>query len=47
MFYGIIVQMFVLDTDRHHEPHIHARSAEHTSSIAIATGALLTGALGG
>lgn len=47
MFYGIIVQMFVLDTDRHHEPHIHARYAEHTSSIAIATGALLTGALGG
>jgi hypothetical protein len=45
MFYGIIVQMFVLDTDRHHEPHIHARYAEHTASIAIATGTVLAGSL--
>jgi hypothetical protein len=37
--------MFVLDTDRHHEPNIHARPAERTSSIALATGALLAGAL--
>ena len=45
MFYGIIVQMFVLDTDRHHEPHIHARYAEFKASIAIATGAVLAGTL--
>lgn len=45
MFYGIIVQMFVMDTDRHHLPHIHVRYAEHKASIAIATGELLAGTL--
>lgn len=23
MFYGILVAMYVLDTDKHHWPHIH------------------------
>jgi hypothetical protein len=23
MFYGILVSMYALDTDRHHSPHIH------------------------
>ena len=32
MFYGIIVQMFVLDTDRHHVAHIHAWYAEFRAS---------------
>ena len=45
MFYGIIIQMFVLDTDRHHLPHIHVRYAEHKASVAIATGAVLAGSL--
>ena len=45
MFYGIIVQMFVLDTDRHHVPHIHVTYAEHKAAIAIATGDVLAGAL--
>ncbi len=25
MFYGILVAMYVLDTDKHHHPHIHIR----------------------
>lgn len=45
MFYGIIVQMFVLDTDRHHQPHIHVTYAEHKASISITTGELLAGTL--
>lgn len=23
MFYGILVAMYVLDTEKHHHPHIH------------------------
>ena len=45
MFYGIIVQMFVLDTDRHHVAHVHVRYAEHRASIAIETGDVLAGEL--
>ena len=45
MFYGIIVQMFVLDTDRHHVAHIHARYAEFRASVAIETGDVLAGEL--
>ncbi len=25
MFYGVIVNMYAPDTDRHHLPHVHAR----------------------
>ena len=25
MFYGILVAMYVLDTEKHHLPHIHVR----------------------
>jgi len=45
MFYGIIVQMFVLDTDRHHLPHIHVRFAEFKASISIETAEILAGSL--
>ncbi len=45
MFYGLIVQMFVLDTDRHHLPHLHVVYAEHKASVAIHTGELLAGSL--
>ncbi len=41
MFYGLIVQMFVLDHDRHHLPHIHVLYAEHKASVEIGTGDLL------
>ena len=45
MFYGLIVQMFVLDTDRHHAPHLHVVYAEYKASVAIQTGELLAGSL--
>jgi hypothetical protein len=28
MFYGIIIQLFFFDNDKHKKPHIHARYAE-------------------
>ena len=43
MFYGIIVQLYFFDTDRHNLPHIHIRYSEFTASIAIETGELLAG----
>jgi hypothetical protein len=33
MFYGILVSMYVLDTDRHHSPHIHIRYNEHKAVV--------------
>ena len=43
MFYGIIVQLFFFDTDKHNEPHIHVRYAEFTASIDIETAEILDG----
>jgi len=43
MFYGIIVQLYFFDIDRHNLPHIHIRYGEFTASIAIETGELLAG----
>lgn len=45
MFYGILVAMYTLDTQKHHSPHIHVRYAEHRASIEIPTGITLEGAL--
>jgi hypothetical protein len=45
MFYGIIVRMYLLDTQQHNLPHIHARYAEFEASISIAEGELLSGEL--
>jgi len=45
MFYGIIVAMYALDTDRHHLPHIHVRYNEFKAVIAIPEGDLLEGDL--
>jgi len=45
MFYGIIIQMFVLDADKHHKPHIHVRYAEHRASVDIESGEILAGSL--
>ena len=47
MFYGIIVQLYFFDTDRHNLPHIHIRYSEFTASIAIETGELLAGDFSG
>jgi Domain of unknown function (DUF4160) len=43
MFYGIIVQMYFFDVDKHNLPHIHVKYAEHKASISIATGEILAG----
>ena len=45
MFYGIIIQMFVKDIERHHLAHIHVRYAEFTASVAIETAEILAGTL--
>lgn len=45
MFYGILVAMYVLDTDRHHHPHIHVRYNEFKAVIQIPDGELLDGDL--
>jgi len=43
MFYGIIVQLFFFDTDKHRNPHIHVRYAEFTASIDIESAEILDG----
>lgn len=43
MFYGIIIQLFFFDNDKHNKPHIHARYAEFSAAIDIQTAELLDG----
>jgi hypothetical protein len=43
MFYGIIVQLFFFDNDKHNKPHVHARYAEFTVSIDIQVAEVLEG----
>lgn len=43
MFYGIIVQLYFFDNDRHNLPHIHVRYGEFGASLAIETGEILAG----
>lgn len=45
MFFGILIQMFFEDNDRHHLPHLHARYQGARVSIAIEDGAVLDGVL--
>ena len=45
MFYGILVSMYLLDTKKHHSPHIHVRYAEFNVSIEIPSGEILEGSL--
>lgn len=45
MFYGILVSMYALDTDKHHHPHIHVRYNEFRAVIQIPQGELLEGEL--
>ena len=35
MFYGILVAMYILDTDKHHHPHIHIRYNEFKAALKI------------
>jgi hypothetical protein len=45
MFYGILVRMYLLDTQHHNLPHLHARYAEFEASINLADGEILAGEL--
>lgn len=45
MFYGILISMYVLDTQKHHLPHIHVRYNEFKAVIAIPDGKVLEGSL--
>lgn len=43
MFYGIIVQLYFFDDEKHHKPHVHVRYAEFKASIDIHTAEILEG----
>ncbi len=43
MFYGILILMYFYDDKKHKRPHIHAEYGEHTVSIAINDGTILSG----
>jgi hypothetical protein len=43
LFYGILVSMYVFDSDSHHLPHIHIRYDEFKASITILSGDVLDG----
>jgi hypothetical protein len=45
MFYGILVAMYVLDTERHHSPLIHVRYNEFNIVLGIPEGDVLDGTL--
>ena len=45
MFYGILVAMYVLDTKKHHLPHIHVRYNEFKAVLGIPEGEVLEGQL--
>lgn len=45
MFYGILILMYFYDDKKHKRPHIHAEYGEHTVSIAINDGTILSGSL--
>ncbi|OHD27459.1 MAG: hypothetical protein A2086_11865 [Spirochaetes bacterium GWD1_27_9] len=45
LFYGILIQMFFEDNERHHEPHIHARYQNYKASISINSGEILAGTM--
>lgn len=45
MFYGIIIRLYALDTQRHNTPHIHARYGEWEAAISIEGAEVLAGEL--
>ena len=45
MFYGILIRMFFMDTDKHHLPHIHAEYQGEIAVYSIPDGELLAGAM--
>jgi hypothetical protein len=45
MFYGIIIRMYLSDTQHHNLPHIHANYAEYAAFFNIEDGEILASAL--
>jgi len=45
MFYGILIRMFLRDTEKHHTPHVHAEFQGSVAVYSIPEGGLLTGSL--
>ncbi|MBX3001218.1 MAG: DUF4160 domain-containing protein [Caldilineaceae bacterium] len=45
MFYGLLIRMFFLDTDKHHTPHIHADYQGQVAVYSIPDGRVLAGRL--
>jgi hypothetical protein len=45
MFFGILIKMFFVDTDKHHVPHIHAEYQGQSAVFSIPDGELLAGSL--
>ena len=43
MFYGIVTQIFLLDTQNHNLPHLHASCAEFEASNNLADGEVFAG----
>lgn len=43
-FYGLIIKMIFLDSDKHHKPHVHVTYGDFEASIGI-DGELLGGSL--
>ncbi|MFA6020239.1 MAG: DUF4160 domain-containing protein [Rhodospirillales bacterium] len=47
MFYGLIIRMFFVDTDRHNLPHIHVEFGDFKAVVALDNGEVLAGNLPG
>jgi hypothetical protein len=45
MFYGILIRMFFMDDEKHHQPHIHADYQGRVAVYSILDGSLLAGIL--
>jgi hypothetical protein len=45
MFYGIIIRLYLIESQRHSLPHIHAKYAEFEASVSIENGEILAGKL--
>ena len=45
MFFGIIVRMYFMDTQQHHQPHLHVEYQGKVSVISIPDGEMLEGAM--
>jgi hypothetical protein len=45
IFYGIIIRMFFMDTDKHNAPHIHADYQGQVAVYSIPDGLILAGEL--